>query len=181
MKARLEELYTTTIRQQLKTELGVANVMQVPRLVKIVINTGVGKDAVNDSKVLNHVKEIIEKITGQAAVKTLAKKSIAGFKVREGMPLGVKVTLRKRLMYEFLDRLINIALPRVKDFQGVSIKCDGRGVYNLGIQDWIIFPEVDYDTVDKARGLNITIQSTAKKDAEMIALLRSFNMPFRRS
>lgn len=180
MKARLEELYTSTIREQLQKELGLSNVMEVPRLVKIVVNTGV-KEAVSDSKIINQVKDIVEKITGQAPVKTLAKKSIAGFKVREGMPLGVKVTLRKRVMYEFLDRLINIALPRVKDFQGVSLKCDGKGVYNLGIQDWIIFPEVDYDTVDKARGLNITIQTTSKKDNETLALLKSFHMPFRRS
>ena len=180
MKARLEELYLTKIRAELQKELGIENVMRIPRLKKIVINTGV-KEAVADSKVLTLVKEVVDKIAGQASVKTLAKKSIAGFKVREGMPIGVSVTLRRKNMYEFLDRLITFALPRVRDFQGVKTKFDGRGNYNLGIKDWMIFPEIDYDKVDKARGLTITFETSAKDDKEAFALLRGFNMPFKKS
>ena len=179
MKARLEELYINTLRPGLKKELGLSNIMQVPKISKIVVNMGV-KDAVTDSKVLTGIKETIEAITGQAAVKTYAKKSVAGFKVREGMPIGVMVTLRKKAMYEFLDRLINLSLPRIRDFQGVSTKLDGRGNYNLGIRDWMVFPEVDYDKVEKSRGFNITIETTSSDDEAVFALLKSFNMPFRR-
>lgn len=179
MKSRLEELYVQKLRTGLKKELGLSNVMQIPKISKIVINMGV-KDAVSDSKVLTGIKETIEQIAGQAAVKTYAKKSIAGFKVREGMPIGIRVTLRRRVMYEFLDRLVNLSLPRIRDFQGVSTKLDGRGNYNLGIQDWMVFPEVDYDKVEKSRGFNITVETTSSNDDEAFALLKSFNMPFRR-
>jgi large subunit ribosomal protein L5 len=179
MKARLEELYTSKLRFDLKKELGLSNIMQVPKISKIVINMGV-KEAVSDSKVLNGIKGVLEEIAGQAATKTYAKKSIAGFKVRKGMPLGVKVSLRRKAMYEFLDRLINLSLPRIRDFQGVSTKLDGRGNYNLGIKDWMVFPEVDYDTVEKAYGFNITIETTSSKDDDVFALLKSLNMPFRR-
>ena len=178
-KPRLEALYLKEIRPRLQKELGMHNIMQVPRITKIVLNMGV-KDAVADSRVLASIKEIIDGIAGQASVKTIAKKSIAGFKLREGMPIGIKVTLRKKRMYEFLDRLINLALPQVRDFQGVGTKFDGRGNYNLGINDWLIFPEVDYDKVDKVRGVNITIETSASKDEEAFALLKSFNVPFRR-
>ena len=179
-KTRLEALYTEKIRPALQQELGISNIMRVPKLLKIVINTGVN-DAVADSKVLNGVKELIDQIAGQASVKTIAKKSIAGFKLREGIPLGVKVTLRGKRMYEFLDKLVTLSLPRVRDFQGISIKLDGNGNYNLGIKDWMIFPEVDYDKVDKARGLNITIETSTSDDKEAFALLKSFKMPFRKS
>jgi large subunit ribosomal protein L5 len=179
MKAHFQELYLSTIRDQLKTELGYTNVMQVPRVSKVVINIGV-KDAVSDSKVINGVRDILTMIAGQQAVTTKAKKSIAGFKLREGMPIGVVVTLRSDRMYHFLDKLINAVLPAVRDFQGVSPKFDGKGNYNLGIKDWMVFPEIDYDKVDSSRGLNITIQTTAKTDAEGHALLLAFGMPFRK-
>ena len=179
MKSRLEELYIQKLRPGLQKELGLSNVMQIPKISKIVINMGV-KEAVGDSKVLTGIKETLEQIAGQVAVKTYAKKSVAGFKVREGMPIGVKVTLRRKVMYEFLDRLINLSLPRIRDFQGVSTKLDGRGNYNLGIQDWMVFPEVDYDKVETSRGFNITIETTSSNDDEVFALLKSFNMPFRR-
>lgn len=179
MKARLEELYQKELRDKLKSELNLANIMQVPRIEKIVLNMGV-KEAVNDSKALNSIKEILERISGQSVVKTKARNSIAGFKLREGVAIGVRTTLRGKKMYAFLDKLINLALPCVKDFQGVPTKFDGQGNYNLGIKDWMIFPEVDYDIVDKSRGLNITIQTTAQDDAAGRALLKSFNMPFKR-
>lgn len=179
VKSRLEDIYRTSIRPELVKELGLKNIMQTPAVSKIVINIGI-KDAVSDSKVVTQVKDIIEKITGQLAVKTLAKQSIASFKLRKGMPIGVRVTLRKNRMYHFLDKLINIVLPSVRDFQGLSSKFDGRGSYNLGIKDWIYFPEVDYDKIDKSRGLNITIQTTAKTDEHGYALLNKFKMPFKK-
>jgi large subunit ribosomal protein L5 len=179
-KARLEEIYNKEIFPQLKKDLGLENVMQVPKLKKIVLNVGV-KDAVSDSKVLQTVVNILSKIAGQAAVKTISKKSIAGFKLREGMPIGAKVTLRKKKMYEFLDRLITLALPKVRDFQGVPTQLDGRGSYNLGIKEWIIFPEIDYDVSDKIYGMNITIQTSAKNDQHAFELLKKFGMPFRRA
>jgi large subunit ribosomal protein L5 len=154
--------------------------MYVPRICKVVINCGV-KDAVVDSKILASVKETIALIAGQQPVICKAKKSVAGFKLRQGMPIGVSVTLRGKIMYEFLDRLINLALPRMKDFQGVTTNMDGCGNYNLGISDWMIFPEVDYDKVDKARGMNITIQTSTSKDDEAFALLKKFNMPFKKT
>lgn len=178
MKSQLEVLYKEKIRFSLKDELKLKNIMQVPKIVKVVLNMGV-KDAVADSKVLNPVQDVISKIAGQYAIKTKAKKSIAGFKLREGMPVGVTVTLRGSNMYNFLDRLINIAIPRVKDFHGLKPKLDGNGNYNLGLKDWMVFPEVDYDKVDKSRGLNITIQTTAKIDDHGLALLKGLNMPFK--
>ena len=179
IKSRLEEQYKAQIRSDLLRELKLENVMQVPALSKIVINIGV-KEAVADSKALNQVKEIVEKITGQVSVKTLAKNSIASFKLRKGMPIGIKVTLRKSRMYHFLDKLINVVFPAVRDFQGVATKLDGDGNYNLGIKDWMVFPEVDYDKVDKSRGLNITIHTTTKSDEHAYALLKKFNMPFQK-
>lgn len=178
-KARLEELYNTEIRHQLQKDLALKNVMEIPKISKIVINVGV-KDAVKDSKVLKDVVDVVSKITGQLPIKTLAKKSIAGFKLREGMPIGVCVTLRRRMMYEFLDRLINISLPEVRDFQGVSNKFDGKGNYNLGIKEWTIFPEIEYSVGDKVCGLNITIATTAKDDKKALELLKKFGMPFKR-
>jgi large subunit ribosomal protein L5 len=180
MKSRLEDLYKEKIRPNLLKELNLKNIMQVPKVSKIVINIGV-KDAVVDSKVLTGVKSILEKIAGQAVVTTRAKKSIAGFKLREGVAIGACVTLRKERMYNFLDKLINIALPSVRDFHGLNIKLDGHGNYNIGIRDWMVFPEVDYDKIDKIRGLNIAIQTTAKSDEHAYALLKGFDMPFKRS
>lgn len=177
MKSRLEELYKTKIRQELFKELGLNNVMEVPAISKIVLNVGV-KEAVADSKVVAMVKEIIDQIAGQSSTKTLAKKSIASFKLRKGMPIGVMVTLRKEKMYHFLDKLINIVLPCVRDFQGVTTTFDGHGNYNLGMKDWMVFPEVSYDKVDRARGLNITIHTTTDNDKFACALLQKFAMPF---
>ena len=177
MESRLEKLYKEEICSNLKKELNLKNIMQVPKVSKIVLNMGV-KDAVGDSKVLKLIQEVITNITGQYAVRTYAKKSIAGFKLREGMPIGVKVTLRGQRMYDFLDKVINIAIPRIRDFHGLKSKFDGNGNYNLGIKDWMVFAEIDYDTVDKPRGLNITIHTTAKTDDHAAALLKSFNMPF---
>lgn len=179
MDSRLEELYKNKLRFDLQKELKLENIMLVPRITKIVLNVGV-KDAVGDSKVLNSIQEILTQIAGQYAVRTVAKKSIAGFKLREGSPIGVMVTLRRGQMYNFLDKLINIALPAVRDFQGIGQKLDGNGNYNLGIRDWFVFPEVDYDAVDKVRGLNITIHTTATNDEMGRALLKSFNLPFRK-
>jgi len=177
MKSRLEDLYKTKIHPELKKELGLSNGMEVPVITKIVLNIGV-KEAVSDSKVVNHVKETLDKIAGQSSVKTLARQSIATFKLRQGMPIGVMVTLRKSRMYHFLDKLINMVLPSVRDFQGVKPVCDGHGNYNLGIRDWMVFPEVDYDKIDRIRGMNITIHTTAQNDAQALALLKKFNMPF---
>jgi len=159
--------------------LGLENVMETPKVAKIVLNSGV-KGAVSDSKALQNVMNLMTRVAGQAPVRTLSRKSIAGFKLREGMPIGVQVTLRGRLMYEFLDKLINISLPKVRDFQGVPTKLDGRGNYNLGLKEWSIFPEVEYEMDDKQHGLNITIQTTAKNDAHGYELLKSFGMPFRK-
>jgi len=179
-KSRLEELYTQKLKQELKKELGLENIMEVPKLSKIVLNVGV-KESVASNKALQAVTDGITKISGQAPVKTLARKSIAGFKLREGMPIGVKVTLRRKRMYEFLDNLINLALPKMKDFQGVPTKFDGRGNYNLGIKEWIIFPELDYQVMDNVFGLNITIHTTARTDDHGRALIKSFGMPFRKA
>lgn len=178
MKSQLQDLYKNKVRSSLKDELNLKNIMEVPRILKVVLNMGV-KDAVADNKVINSVRDIFSKIAGQAAVKTKAKKSIAGFKLREGQPIGVRVTLRGDNMYYFLDRLVNIAIPRIKDFHGLKPSLDGHGNYNLGLKDWMVFPEVDYDRVDKSRGLNITIQTTAKSDNHALALLKSLNMPFK--
>lgn len=180
MKSRLEALYKSKIHAELFTELGLENIMQVPALSKIVLNVGV-KEAVTDSKAINGVKETIDQIAGQFSAKTLAKKSIAGFKLREGMPIGVMVTLRGNKMYHFLDKLINAVLPSVRDFQGVKVKFDGNGNYNLGLKDWMVFPELDFDKADKSRGMNITIHTTAKQDKHALELLKKFNMPFQKN
>jgi len=178
-KARLEKHYRETIRPALQNSLKLSNTMQVPRLEKIVINIGV-KEAVSDSKILASVMKTLDAMSGQKSVKTLAKKSIAGFKIREDMPIGTFVTLRKHQMYTFLDKLINLALPKVRDFQGVPTKLDGRGNYNLGIKEWSIFPEVDTNA-EKTFGMNITFHTTAHSDAPARELLRSFGMPFSKS
>lgn len=177
-KARLQAIYEQTIRPDLQKKLGLSNSMQVPRLHKIVVNVGV-KEAVSDSKVLTSVMKTLDNIAGQKSVKTLARKSIAGFKIREGMPIGAFVTLRGRQMYTFLDKFINLALPKVRDFQGVPTKLDGRGNYNVGIKEWSIFPEVD-TTQEKMFGMNITIHTSAHEDEPARQLLRSFGIPFSR-
>lgn len=179
-KARLEELYINEIRGKLKNSLGIKNIMEVPKISKIVLNVGV-KDAISDSKSVQYVYDVVAKISGQAPVKTLARKSIAGFKLREGMPIGVMVTLRKKKMYEFLDKLINLALPKVRDFQGIPTKFDRRGNYNLGLKDWSVFPEINLAVSDKVHGINITIQTTANTDAHGFELLKHFGMPFRKA
>ncbi len=177
--ARLLQKYHDEIVPALMQKFGYKSVMQVPRITKITLNMGVG-EAVSDKKVLEYAVADLTKIAGQKPVITRARKSIAGFKIREGYPIGCKVTLRGARAYEFLDRLINIALPRVRDFRGVGGKgFDGRGNYNLGVKEQIIFPEIEYDKVDAVRGLNITITTTAKNDEEARALLAAFNFPFR--
>lgn len=180
-KPRLQEEYVRSLRPALQKELDVKNIMQVPKINKIVLNVGVGRDAIANSKALQSVVDILGRIAGQRPVKTLARKSIAGFKIREGMQLGSKVTLRGKKMYEFLDRLISIALPAVRDFQGVSTKFDQNGNYNLGIKEWNIFPEVGYDAAEKVYGLNITIDTTAQNHEQAYALLKSFGMPFKKA
>jgi len=179
--ARLYDLYKDVIRPQLMKELGYTNVLKVPKLDKIVINSCVG-EATQDSKKLQTVVEELAAITGQKPVLTTAKKSIAQFKLREGMQIGAKVTLRRERMYEFMDRLIYIALPRVRDFRGLSAKSfDGRGNYAMGIKEQIIFPEINYDKVDKVRGFDVIICTTAQTDAEGFALLKALNVPFIKS
>lgn len=177
--ARLKELYNSELATRLKEELGLANVMEVPRITKITLNMGVG-EAVGDKKILDNALGDLQQIAGQKPVVTKARKSIAGFKIRDGWPIGCKVTLRSDRMYEFLDRLISIAIPRVRDFRGISAKSfDGRGNFAMGVAEQIIFPEIDYDRVDKLRGLDITITTTARTDDEGRALLRAFNFPFK--
>ncbi|MBF0187551.1 MAG: 50S ribosomal protein L5 [Magnetococcales bacterium] len=177
---RLKTQYQKEIVPKLINQFSYTNVMQVPRLTKVILNMGVS-DAVNDKNVLDHAVGDMTAIAGQQAVVTRAKKSVAGFKIRQGMPIGCRVTLRNRRMYEFLDRLINLALPRVRDFRGVSGKAfDGRGNYAMGIKEQIIFPEIDYDKVDKVRGMDIAIVTTAPTDDEAKALLEAFSMPFRK-
>jgi large subunit ribosomal protein L5 len=178
MMTRLQEHYEKTVRSALMKEFDYKNPFQVPRLDKIVLNMGLG-EATQDSKKIDVAAAELAAITGQKPVVTRAKKSIATFKLRENMPIGAKVTLRRERMYEFLDRLLNIALPRVRDFRGVNAKSfDGRGNYALGLKEQIVFPEIDYDKVDTVRGMDIVICTTAKTDAEAKALLRHFNMPF---
>jgi large subunit ribosomal protein L5 len=179
-KSRLAKQYNDDIRPALQKQLGLDNIMMVPKLLKIVLNVGV-KEAVSDSKALQESVDVLAKIAGQRAVKRLARKSIAGFKLREGMAIGAMVTLRGTMMYEFLDRLISLALPKVRDFQGLPTKLDGRGSYNIGIKDWTVFPEVDFDLGKKTHGMNITIQTSAKTDEHGLALLKAFNIPFRKS
>lgn len=179
-KSRLAIKYNDEIRPQLQEQLGLENIMMVPKLLKVVLNVGV-KEAVSDSKVIQESVDILAKIAGQRAVKRLARKSIAGFKLREGMAIGAMVTLRGAQMYEFLDRFITLALPKVRDFQGLPTKLDGRGSYNIGIKDWTVFPEVEFDLGKKTHGMNITIQTSARTDAHGLALLRGFNVPFVKS
>lgn len=177
--ARLREFYKETVVPELVKQFGCKSVMEVPRIEKITLNMGVG-EAVADKKVMEHAVSDLEKIAGQKPVVTVARKSIAGFKIRDNYPVGCKVTLRRDQMFEFLDRLITIALPRVRDFRGVSGKSfDGRGNYNMGVREQIIFPEIEYDKIDALRGLNITITTTAKTDEEAKALLSLFKFPFK--
>ena len=177
--ARLREFYKNTVVPELVKQFGYKSVMEVPRIEKITLNMGVG-EAVADKKVMEHAVSDLEKIAGQKPVVTVARKSIAGFKIRDNYPIGCKVTLRRDQMFEFLDRLITIALPRVRDFRGVSGKSfDGRGNYNMGVREQIIFPEIEYDKIDALRGLNITITTTAKTDEEAKALLSLFKFPFK--
>ena len=178
-KTRLENLYLNEIRSKLKEQLGLNNIMEVPKLLKIVLNIGV-KEAVSDIKTLQLAENILTSISGQKPIRCKARKSLASFKLREGMPIGAKVTLRRNRMYEFLDRLISLSLPRIRDFQGISKKLDGRGGYNLGIKDSLIFPEIDFGVGQKISGLNITIQTSAKKDEQGLALLEHFGMPFKK-
>ncbi len=181
MAARLKDKYTKEIKPALLKELGLKNAMAVPRLEKIVLNMGLG-EATQNVKVMDPLMTDLGLITGQKPVTTRAKKSIAAFKVREGMPIGAMVTLRGEKMYEFLDRLISTALPRVRDFKGVSTKSfDGRGNYTLGVRDQLIFPEIDYSRVDKLKGMNVTIVTTAKDDQQARALLQHFGLPFRQT
>lgn len=177
--SRLHDLYTSEIVDAMVKKFGYKNIMEVPKLDKIVINMGVG-EAKDNSKILDVAVKELETIAGQKAVLTRAKNSVANFKIREGMPIGCKVTLRGERMYEFLDRLVNLALPRVRDFRGVSADSfDGRGNYALGIKEQIIFPEIEYDKIDKVRGMDVIVVTTAKTDEEARELLRFFNMPSR--
>ena len=179
MTARLYEHYKKGLRPKLEKEVGYKNQMEIPRLEKIVINMGVGRDAVVDRKAVDAAVKDLTAIAGQKPVVTYAKKSIAAFKLREGMPIGCKVTLRRERMYEFLDRLVTMALPRVRDFRGISNKSfDGKGNYAMGLKEQIIFLEIDYDSVDKIRGLDIVFCTSAKTDKEAKALLAGFDMPF---
>jgi large subunit ribosomal protein L5 len=178
--SRLREFYTQTAVPQLKEKLQVSNVMQVPRITKITLNMGVG-EAIADRKIVDKAMADLELIAGQKPVMRRARKSVATFKLRDGMPIGCKVTLRRERMYEFLDRLISIAIPRIRDFRGLSLKSlDGRGNYSMGVQEQIIFPEIDYDHIDAIRGLDITITTSARTDQEGQALLEAFNFPFKK-
>ena len=178
--SRLKDLYKSEIVDAMVKKFGYKNIMEVPKLDKIVINMGVG-EAKDNSKVLETAVKELETITGQKVVTTKAKNSVANFKIREGMPIGCKVTLRGEKMYEFLDRLVNLALPRVRDFRGVnSASFEGRGNYALGIKEQIIFPEIEYDKIDKVRGMDVIVVTTAKTDEEARELLRLFNMPFKK-
>ena len=178
--ARLQDLYRDTIAAQLKEELGLSNVSEVPRITKITLNMGVG-EAVADKKLVDKAMADMEAIAGQKAQKTLARKSVAAFKIRDGQAIGCKVTLRRERMYEFLDRLINVAVPRIRDFRGLNGKSfDGRGNYSMGVQEQIMFAEVDYDQIDSIRGMDINITTTAKTDEQGRALLNAFNFPFKK-
>jgi large subunit ribosomal protein L5 len=177
--ARLQTYYRETVVPELMKQFGYKSVMQVPRIEKIVLNMGVG-EAVNDKKILENAAADMTRIAGQKPVVTKARKSIAAYKIRKGYPIGCMVTLRSHRMYEFLDRLVSIAIPRIRDFRGVSSRSfDGRGNFNMGVKEQIIFPEIEYDKIDALRGLNITITTTAKSDAEAKALLSAFRFPFR--
>ncbi|MCC5854686.1 MAG: 50S ribosomal protein L5 [Idiomarina sp.] len=178
--AKLHDVYKDTVVPELMKQFGYTSVMQVPRIEKITLNMGVG-EALTDKKILDNAVADLEAISGQKAVRTVARKSVAGFKVREGFPIGCKVTLRGERMWDFLQRLISIAIPRVRDFRGLNAKSfDGRGNYSMGVREQIIFPEIDYDKVDRVRGLDITITTSAQSDDEARALLSAFNFPFRK-
>ncbi|WP_298610291.1 50S ribosomal protein L5 [uncultured Thiothrix sp.] len=177
--ARLQQYYREAVIKELTEKLGTQNVMEIPRITKITLNMGLG-EAVGDKKVIEHAVNDMTKIAGQKPVVTLSRKSIAGFKIRDNWPIGCKVTLRRERMYEFLDRLINVSIPRIRDFRGLNPRgFDGRGNYNMGVKEQIIFPEIDYDKIDALRGMNITITTTAKTDEEGKALLEAFKFPFR--
>ena len=177
--ARLQGYYKDTVVPNLTEKFGYKSAMEVPKLTKITLNVGLG-EAIGDKKVVEHALSDMESISGQKAVVTKARKSIAGFKIRDGYPIGVKVTLRRERMYEFLDRFVSIAIPRIRDFRGLNAKAfDGKGNYNMGIKEQIIFPEIDYDKIDALRGMNITFTTTAKTDDEARALLSEFNFPFK--
>jgi large subunit ribosomal protein L5 len=177
--ARLKQVYKDSIVKKMTEQFGYTSPMQVPRIEKITLNMGVG-EAVADKKVMENAVGDMEKIAGQKVIVTKAKKSVAAFKIRDDYPVGCKVTLRRERMYEFLDRLVTIAIPRIRDFRGISAKSfDGRGNYNMGVKEQIIFPEIEYDKIDAIRGMNITITTTAKTDEEAKALLSAFNFPFR--
>jgi large subunit ribosomal protein L5 len=177
--ARLQQHYSETVVKELMDKFQFQSVMEVPKITKITLNMGVG-EAIGDKKILENAVGDMEKIAGQKAIVTRARKSIAGFKIREGWPIGCKVTLRRERMYEFLDRLINVAIPRIRDFRGLNAKAfDGRGNYSMGVKEQIIFPEIDYDKIDALRGLDITITTTAKNDEEGRALLEAFKFPFK--
>ncbi|MGI9291972.1 MAG: 50S ribosomal protein L5 [Gammaproteobacteria bacterium] len=178
--SRLQEYYKETLVPQLKEQLGIENVMEVPQITKITLNMGVG-EAVNDKKIIQKAVGDMTQIAGQKASVTVARKSVASFKIRDNYPIGCKVTLRRERMYEFLDRLISIAIPRIRDFRGLNPKAfDGRGNYSMGVQEQIVFPEVDYDSVDSVRGMDICITTTAKDDEQGKALLDAFNFPFKK-
>ncbi|EGG95439.1 LSU ribosomal protein L5p (L11e) [gamma proteobacterium IMCC1989] len=177
--ASLKKLYKEDLAPKLQQELGLKNVMEIPRITKITLNMGVG-EAIGDKKVLEHAVKDLEQISGQKVVVTKARKSIAGFKVREDWPVGCKVTLRQERMYEFLERLVAISIPRIRDFRGISPKqFDGKGNFSMGVTEQIIFPEIEYDKIDKLRGLDICITTTARNDEEGRALLKAFNFPFK--
>jgi large subunit ribosomal protein L5 len=178
--AKLHDFYKDTVVADLQTKFGYKSVMQVPRIEKITLNMGVG-EAISDKKVLEHATNDLTAISGQKPVTTVARKSVAGFKIREGYPIGTKVTLRGERMWEFLERLISISIPRIRDFRGLNPKSfDGRGNYSMGVREQIIFPEIDYDKIDKIRGLDITITTSAKDNEEGLALLSAFNFPFKK-
>jgi large subunit ribosomal protein L5 len=178
--SRLQEKYQSELSGEIQKKLGLENTMQVPRITKITLNMGVG-EAVADKKVIDNARADMEKISGQKPVTTIAKKSVAGFKIRDGMPIGCKVTLRRERMYEFLDRLVNIAIPRIRDFRGLNPKSfDRQGNYSMGVQEQIIFPEINYDEIDELRGMDIIITTTARTPEEGRALLEAFNFPFKK-
>jgi len=177
--SRLQVFYKDTVVPQLMEQMGFKNVMEVPRFSKVTLNMGVG-EAVGDKKVMDRATADLEQIAGQKPIVTLARKSVASFKIRDGWPVGCKVTLRRERMYEFLDRLVNIAIPRIRDFRGLNRKSfDGNGNYSMGVKEQIMFPEIDYDKIDMIRGLDITITTTARNDEEALALLQAFNFPFK--
>ena len=177
--SRLQDYYNETVVPQLKEKFSYSNVMQVPRLTKITLNMGVG-EAVGDKKVMDRAVGDMTAVAGQKPIVTYARKSVASFKIRDGWPVGCKVTLRRERMYEFMDRLVNVAIPRIRDFRGLNRRSfDGKGNYSMGVKEQIMFPEIDYDQIDMIRGMDITITTTAKNDEEALALLQAFNFPFR--